>query len=95
LRRVFRFRRGFIEIPEDGTMRRLDLMSWSTSNILDQESAYTKRIFRKVYTLQMTAEIPASDLTSTTRATSIHSTINVENHSLPTANNHYDLTEAF
>lgn len=95
LRRVFPFRRGFIEIPEDGTMRRLDLMSWSTSNILDQESAYTKRIFRKVYTLQMTAEIPASDLTSTTRATSIHPTINVENHSLPTANNHYDLTEAF
>ena len=95
LRRVFPFRRGFIEIPEDGTMRRLDLMSWSTSNILDQESAYTKRIFRKVYTLRMNAEIPASDLMTTKRALTVNRTINVKNHSLPTANNNYDLTEAF
>jgi len=95
LRRISPFRRGFIDIPEDGTIRRFDLLNWSTSNLLDQESAYTKRIFRKVFTLRINAEIPASDLHTINRAWGFNSIINVENHSPPTANNHYDLTEAF
>lgn len=95
MRRVLPFRRGFIEIPEDGTIRRLDFMDWSNQNILDQEAAYTKRIFRKVYTVRMNAEIPASDLVGTSRALSINGTLNVEHQNDFAVNNNYDLTEAF
>lgn len=62
LRRVFPLRRGFIEIPEDGTMRRCDLMDWRPADVLDQEAGYKKHIFRKVYTVVINAEIPQSDL---------------------------------
>jgi hypothetical protein len=62
LRRVLPFRRGFIEVPEDGTIRRLDLLNWQQSDIADQEAGYRKRIFRKIFTLSMSAEIPTSDL---------------------------------
>ncbi len=75
LRRITPFRRGFIEVPEDGTIRRLDLLNWNGSDILDQESGYKKRMFRKVYTLSMSAEIPASDLTATNRVSSSLGTI--------------------
>jgi hypothetical protein len=57
---VLPFRRGFIEIPADNTIRRLDLLDWTTADLLDPEAGYRKRIFRKVYTVQMTAEIPSS-----------------------------------
>lgn len=56
------FRKGFIEVPEDGTIRRLDLLDWTTADLLDSEAGYRKRIFRKIYTLQMTAEIPSTDM---------------------------------
>jgi hypothetical protein len=71
LRRVVPFRQGFIEIPEDGTIRRFDLMSWSTSDLLDRESGYRKRIFRKMFTIQMNAEIAATDLTSIRKVASV------------------------
>lgn len=62
LRRVFPLRRGFIEVPEDGTMRRCDLVDWRQADVLDQEAGYKKRIFRKVFTVTINAEIPQSDL---------------------------------
>lgn len=71
LRRVAPFRRGFIEIPEDGTIRRFDLISWVNSDMLDGEAGYRKRVFRKVYTLHMSAEIPASDLVQVKQVTSV------------------------
>lgn len=95
MRRVLPFRRGFIEIPEDGTIRRLDMVDWANQNILDQEAAYTKRIFRKVYTVVMNAEIPASDLLGIKRALSVSGTLNVEHPIDFSVNNNYDLTEAF
>lgn len=62
MRYVFPLRKSFIEIPEDNTSRRCDLLSWRSSDILDQESGYKKRIFRKVYTVQMNSELPQTDL---------------------------------
>jgi len=62
LRRVFPLRRGFIEVPEDGTIRRCDLVDWRQADVLDQEAGYKKRIFRKVFTVTINAEIPQSDL---------------------------------
>lgn len=81
LRRVAPFRRGFIDIPEDGTVRRFDLISWSNSDLLDGEAGYRKRIFRKVYTIHMSAEIPASDITQVKRVESVVGTINNMNNS--------------
>lgn len=76
LRRVAPFRRGFIDIPEDGTVRRFDLISWANSDLLDGEAGYRKRIFRKVYTIHMSAEIPASDIAVVKRVESVVGTIN-------------------
>lgn len=74
--------RGWIEIPEDGTIRRLDMMSWNSSDILDGEAGYKKRIFRKVYTLKMNAEMMASDFIETTRALSTQGSLTGHTHSL-------------
>jgi hypothetical protein len=84
LRRVVPFRRGFIEVPEDGTIRRFDLMSWGNSDLLDGEAGYRKRIFRKVYTIHMSAEIPASDLVGVQQATSVVGNITNADNENPT-----------
>lgn len=60
LTEIFPWRRGFINIGADNTIRRLDLLDWTTADLLDPEAGYRKRIFRKVYTVQITAEIPSS-----------------------------------
>lgn len=75
LRRVFPMRRGFIEIPEDGTMRRLDLLDYRSADILDTESGQNKHLFRSVYTLSMTAEIPQADLTGAGYVETVEGTI--------------------
>ncbi|CAB5222242.1 hypothetical protein UFOVP361_42 [uncultured Caudovirales phage] len=79
LTKVVPFRQGFIEIPADGTMRRFDLLDWTTADLLDPEAGYRKRIFRKVYTLQMTAEIPSSAIHGVHRVTSVATTIQTTN----------------
>lgn len=68
LLKVFPFRKGSIHIAADNTDRRLDLLDWSTADLLDPEAGYRKRIFRKVYTLQMSAELPSSDIFGTQQA---------------------------
>lgn len=69
------FRYNSIYIPADNTSRRLDLVDWTTADLLDPETGYRKRIFRKVYTLQMTAELPTSAFTGIKQATSINTTL--------------------
>jgi hypothetical protein len=84
LRYFVPFRRGSILVPEDGTARRFDLLGWSNSDLLDQESGYRKRIFRKVYTVQMTAEIPVRDLEQVQQVTSVVGIIQPENNEILT-----------
>lgn len=74
------FRKGFIDIPADGTIRRLDLLDWTTADLLDPEAGYRKRIFRKIYTLQMSAEIPSTDLHETHQITSTNVTLTVNDN---------------
>jgi hypothetical protein len=69
--RVARFRFGSIRIPEDGTARRFDLLDWITADLLDPEAGYRKRIFRKVYTIQMSAELTVSDYASARRVSKV------------------------
>lgn len=71
IRKVFPFRRSSILIPADGTSRRLELLDWTTADLLDPEAGYRKRIFRKIYTLQMSAEVPSTDVYGTKQATSV------------------------
>lgn len=64
-----------IYIPADNTHRRLDMLDWTTADLLDPEAGYRKRIFRKIYTLQMTAEIPTSDFEGVKQVTQIDTTL--------------------
>ena len=67
---------------EDGTIRRFDLVSWGNSDLLDGEAGYRKRIFRKVYTINMSAEMPQSDLEQVKQVSSVVGTItNADNQS--------------
>lgn len=70
-----RIRWGFIDVPADNTIRRFDLLDWVTADLLDPEAGYRKRIFRKVYTLKMSAEIITSDLVGSKRVSTVHNTI--------------------
>lgn len=80
LRLIAPYRQSYILIPEDGTSRRLDMLSWNNSDLLDQEAAYRKRIFRKVYTIQMNAELPASEIIETPQVSSVIGNINSSNN---------------
>lgn len=80
LRIIAPYRQSYILIPEDGTSRRLDMLSWANSDLLDQEAGYRKRIFRKVYTIQMNAELPSSELVEVPQASSVVGTINNSNN---------------
>lgn len=71
LTKVLPFRKGIIEVGADNTFRHLDLLDWATADLLDPEAGYRKRIFRKVYTLQMTAEIPSSGIAGTIPVTTV------------------------
>lgn len=69
------FRYNSIYIPADNTSRRFDLLDWTTADLLDPEAGYRKRIFRKIYTLQMSAELPTSDFVGIKQVTSIDTTL--------------------
>ena len=56
------FRRGFLRIPADGTDRHMDLLEWRSADMLDEEAGFKKRIFRKIYTISVTSEIPTTQL---------------------------------
>ena len=75
LRKIFPFRKSSINIEADGTNRRLELLDWTTADLLDPEAGYRKRIFRKIYTLQMGAELPSSDVYGTKQALSVSTNI--------------------
>ncbi len=79
LTKAFPFRKGSIHVPADNTDRRLELLDWSTADLLDPEAGYRKRIFRKVYTLQMSAELPSSDVFGTKQSTDIVANIDYTN----------------
>lgn len=72
------FRYNSITIPEDGTTRRFDLLDWTNADLLDMESGFRKRIFRKVLTLRMSSELTYDDystLVSKKPVSTINSTI--------------------
>lgn len=76
---VVPFRYSSIQIEADGTSRRLDLLDWTTADLLDPEAGYRKRIFRKIYTLQMTSEIPTSALVGLKKVQSVSTTLEQTN----------------
>jgi hypothetical protein len=69
--KVFPLRRGSIHIAADNTDRRLELLDWTMADLLDAEAGYRKRIFRKIYTLQMSAELPSTDIYGYKQASSV------------------------
>lgn len=79
LRRVFPWRRGFIEVPEDGTIRRCDLLDWRSADLIDQDAGHKKRTFRKVYTVRINAEIPQSDIAAIKKVLTVNGTLTENN----------------
>ena len=83
LSRVTPWRWNSIYIQADGTSRRFDMLDWTNADLLDMESGYRKRIFRKVLTLKMSSEIThqlLDQLTGTQPVTEINSTITSQLH---------------
>jgi hypothetical protein len=76
---VVPFRYNSINIGVDGTSRRLDLLDWSAADMLDPEAGYRKRIFRKIYTLQMSSELPTSTLLGLKKVLSVSTTLEQTN----------------
>jgi len=79
LTNIVPFRYSSIIIGADGTSRRLDLLDWSTADLLDPEAGYRKRIFRKIYTLQMNSEITTSALVGLKKVSTVSTTIEQTN----------------
>lgn len=75
LSKVAPFRFNSIYVAADNTSRRFELLDWTTADLLDSEAGYRKRIFRKIYTLQMSAEMPSSDLLGIKQVQSVQTTI--------------------
>lgn len=69
------YRFGSILIAADNTSRRLEMLDWANADLLDQETGYRKRIFRKIYTLQMGAELTSSDMYGAQQVLSVKATI--------------------
>ncbi len=83
LQHVIPFRFNSIAIEADQTTRRFDLLDWTNADLLDQESGFRKRIFRKVYTLKMSAELSDATLNNITTVkpvSTINSTISNQLH---------------
>lgn len=78
--RVFPMRRGFIMVPEDGTIRRCDLLDYRPLNVLDQEAGYNKAVLRKAFTVSINSEIPQSDLIGAQRVLEVRGTL-IDNNS--------------
>lgn len=79
LTEVVPFRYGSLVVAADNKSRRLDLLDWTTADLLDPEAGYRKRIFRKVYTIQMTSELPSTYLTGAKKVQSVSTTLEQTN----------------
>lgn len=83
MRVVTPFRYGSIYVPEDDTVRRFDVLNIVHSDILDQESGYRKREFRKIFTIRMTAEVPSGYWTGVPAETIVSTVETVDNLTPP------------
>jgi hypothetical protein len=89
------FRYGFITVESDNTLRRFELLDWIAADLLDPESGYRKRIFRKIYTVQMSAELPPSDVYTTRRVSTVSGTVNGTSSQLNSRITPATITEVF
>ena len=62
LTKIAPFRRGVLAVGADGTQRHMDMLDWRSADMLDEEAGFKKRVFRKIYTISVTSEIPATQL---------------------------------
>lgn len=81
---VVPFRRGYINVEADGTSRRFDLLGWTNADVLDNEAGYRKRVFRKIYTIRMNAEIPTYSIVNVKQVSTVIGNIQSANNSVDT-----------
>lgn len=75
LRVLTPFRYGFIGVESDNTIRRFELLDWIAADLLDPEAGYRKRIFRKIYTVQMSAEMTTAPISTNRRVTTVNGSV--------------------
>lgn len=68
-------RRTWLEVPEDGTIRRMNLLSWRAQDIQDQQAGYRKAIHRKAYTVSIQSELSQTDLVESHIVEAVHGTL--------------------
>lgn len=61
---------GFLEIPEDGTVRRLDLLGGP--ELIDTRDEDGKRLFRREYLVSVSSEMLPAQVARYTKAQSVH-----------------------
>ena len=67
----FPARNFFVGVPADSTWRRCELVEWVSADTQETTEA-TKRIFRKIYTVSMEAEIPQSAIEEIIKIRKLH-----------------------
>lgn len=61
---------GGLEVPEDGTVRTLDLLGGPDTEVIRDEDG--KRIIQSVYSVRVTAEVPLSEVHNVTRVATVN-----------------------
>lgn len=72
---------GGLEVPEDGTIRTLDLLGGPNTSVLKDEDG--KRLLQSVYSVRVTAELSLYDVVEANRATEVTFTIITHNSHTP------------
>lgn len=68
-------RHGYLAIPEDGTVRRMDLMSGPDRQ--DTHDADGKRLFHNIYTVRVSTELLPFEIDSYSKVTKVVDTITI------------------
>lgn len=88
---IFPPRPFFIGVDADATWRRCELVSTQQADTTETTTSGNKRIFRKVYTVTMEAEIPQSKLREVFKVLRVHGDIyDRENPAREPADHQYD-----
>lgn len=87
---IFPPRPFFIGVDADMTWRRCELLAMEQGDMTESTESGNKRIFRKIYTLAMDAEIPQSRLVEIPRIQRVHTDVYADTESREAIAHDYD-----
>lgn len=87
---IFPPRPFFIGVDADMTWRRCEMLGIQSADITETTESGNKRIFRKVYTLRMDAEIPQSKIAEVAQVLRVHADVYADTTRRELATHNYD-----